>query len=59
MRQCKRCKEVKYWFQFHTEGGALYTEVFDICKKCANELKNNAVKKQSLEMEKQVWQKRY
>jgi len=43
MKQCIRCKEVKYWFQFHTEFCGLYTAVYDVCKKCANELKNDAV----------------
>ena len=44
MRQCKICKEVKCWFQFHTEFMGLYTEVFNICKKCAKKLKNKAVR---------------
>ncbi len=44
MEQCRRCKKVKYWFQFHTENMTMYTEVFDICRKCAKELKNLAVR---------------
>ena len=43
MRQCKKCKEIKYWFQFYAESNALYTVSFDVCKKCAEELKNEAV----------------
>jgi len=43
MKQCKRCKEVKYWFQFFTEFRGIYTAVYDICKKCSNELRLKAV----------------
>jgi len=44
MTQCKKCKEIKFCFQFHTETNCLCTEVFDICKRCANKLKNEAVR---------------
>ena len=44
MKQCKICKEVKYWFQFHSEFTGLYTVVYDVCKKCANKLKREAVR---------------
>ena len=43
MKQCKKCKEVKFWFQFHTEFRGIYTAVYDVCKKCANKLKQEAV----------------
>lgn len=44
MTQCRRCHEIKFWFQFHTEFMGLYTWVSSICSKCANELKNEAVR---------------
>lgn len=43
MKICLRCKEVKFWFQFHTQFMGYYVAVSDVCKKCANELKNEAV----------------
>ena len=44
MRECKICTEVKFWFQFHTEFMGQYTAVSSICKRCANGLKNKAVR---------------
>ena len=44
MKQCLRCKEVKFWFQFHTEFTGLYTWVSSICRRCANDLKDRAVR---------------
>lgn len=44
MRACKRCGDVKFGIQFHSEFMGYYVEIFDICKKCANELKNDAVR---------------
>lgn len=43
MRQCERCDEIKFWFQFYSSFEGLYTAVTDICNKCANELKREAV----------------
>lgn len=44
MRQCERCEEVKFGFQFHSEFTGLYTAVYDICKKCVKELGNEAAR---------------
>jgi len=43
MRQCIRCKSVKYWFQFYKIYYGYYSNQFDVCKKCANSLKEDAV----------------
>ena len=48
MRTCNICKHTKYWFQFYTTFEGLYIALYDICKKCANELRDEAVKKESL-----------
>ena len=44
MKQCVKCKKVKFWFQFFSEFMGLYTAVYDICKKCANELRAETVR---------------
>lgn len=38
MRTCKRCKEVKFWFQFTSESMGYFTAVYDVCRKCTKEL---------------------
>ncbi len=43
MEKCIKCKEIKYWFLFYNELGALYTVASNICKKCANNLRSEAV----------------
>lgn len=47
MKICVRCKRTKidtYFFsQFHSEFMGLYIAVSNVCKKCANKLKNKAV----------------
>ena len=45
MRTCKKCKHTKYWFQFFTSWGGLYTATYDICNRCANKLRYHAVQK--------------
>lgn len=44
MKVCKRCEEVKFGFQFYSIFMGMYTAVYDICKKCANELKEEVVR---------------
>ncbi len=48
MKQCKICERTKIDFGFitlfHTQDMGLYTWVSDICKSCANDLKNDAVR---------------
>lgn len=48
MKTCIRCKRTKLDFgvitMFHTEFCGFYTVVYDICRTCANELKNEAVR---------------
>lgn len=44
MKSCNLCKEVKFWFQFYTTDEAIYTAVYDVCKKCANKMMGEAVR---------------
>ena len=44
MKQCKKCSEVKYWFQFYTIDEILYTIETDICKKCAKWIEIEAIR---------------
>jgi len=48
MKQCKICKEVKFSWQFWSEKDYVLsvTWISDICKKCAKEIGNRAVKKE-------------
>ena len=43
MRQCIRCREIRYWFQLFWKDAGLYVQTYDVCRKCANELKEQAV----------------
>lgn len=44
LKQCGRCGDIKIKIlQFHSEDRGLYTADYDICKKCANELRREAV----------------
>lgn len=43
MKTCNNCKETKYWFQFYTTFEGIYTAVYDICKRCANKMRDEAV----------------
>lgn len=47
LKQCIRCKEVKFdsyfYSQFYSEFTGLYIAVSDVCKRCANQLKGQAV----------------
>lgn len=45
MKACKMCGDIKFWFQFVSESSGLYTETFNVCKKCAKKLRNDAVRK--------------
>ena len=45
LRQCKKCKDVKFGIFMHSEDyGGIATFVSDVCKSCANDLKNDAVR---------------
>lgn len=44
MRQCIECRSVKWWFQFYRIDMSLYTAAFDICKACANTMRDRAVR---------------
>lgn len=44
MKQCKECGRIKFDFQFYSKFMGLYTEEFDICKKCAKETIYNTLK---------------
>lgn len=46
MRQCIRCKDVKYRFQFYSQGYGLYSRYTEICKACADILKDRAVEEE-------------
>lgn len=43
MRTCAECKQTKFWFQFFTSFEGLYTALYDVCKKCANKMRERAV----------------
>lgn len=43
MKICKRCENVKFWFQFFTVNKGVYTAIYDVCRKCANEMRAEAV----------------
>lgn len=44
MKICKSCNEARFWFQFFTTDEAIYTAVYDVCKKCANKMREDAVR---------------
>ena len=54
MKQCKKCKEIKYWFQFYKESPARLNGVIiggtyrrhQICKKCIKEICEKAIEKE-------------
>lgn len=43
MKQCERCKEVKYWFQFYTIDEIEYSTSTTLCKKCAKIIEIDAI----------------
>ncbi len=43
MRTCDKCKETKFWFQFYSKNDGFVTWTYDVCRKCANIMKDDAV----------------
>lgn len=43
MRQCLRCKHVKFWFQMYSIFMGTHTATYEVCKSCANRLRDRAV----------------
>lgn len=44
MRTCNICKHTKFGFQFFTTAEGYFTFTYDVCNKCADELREKAVR---------------
>ena len=45
MKTCAICKETKFWFQFFTTFEGYFYFTYDICKRCANDMREESVRK--------------
>lgn len=54
MKACIKCREIKFWFQFHSEFMGYFTFTYDVCKKCANKLKDEAVRELQYKFNKSI-----